>query len=115
MPLTDQIGIRALLWTGKTVATPPPTIVTQSLTKIEITNNSDGQDGFDLTFTEPVDAASAGDVASYKLRQFTYAYREEYGGPEVDEKFPNITKATVSADKTANKSAPPTFPARKLP
>ncbi len=56
-------------------------------------------DGFELTFTESVDAKTAGDVASYSMRQFTYAYREEYGGPEVDEVLPKITRATVSADK----------------
>lgn len=55
-------------------------------------------DGFELTFTEPVDAASGANVASYSMRQFTYAYREEYGGPEVDEKFPKITKAVVAPD-----------------
>ncbi len=45
-------------------------------------------DGFELTFTQPVDAATAGDVASYAMRAFTYAYREEYGGAEVDEVLP---------------------------
>jgi hypothetical protein len=55
-------------------------------------------DGFELTFTQPVDAAAAGNVASYSMRQFTYAYREEYGGPEVDEAIPKITAAKVSAD-----------------
>ena len=33
-------------------------------------------DGFELTFTEPVDPRTAGDVASYKAREFIYAYRE---------------------------------------
>jgi len=56
-------------------------------------------DGFEVTFTQPVDERTAGDIASYKAREFTYAYREEYGGPEVDDKFPKITKAVVSADK----------------
>ena len=55
-------------------------------------------DGFELTFTEPVDAKTAGDVASYKARAFIYAYREEYGGPEVDDKVVKITKAVVSGD-----------------
>lgn len=55
-------------------------------------------DGFELTFTQPVDAKTAGDSASYSMRQFTYAYREEYGGPEVDEKFPKIVSAKVGAD-----------------
>ncbi len=55
-------------------------------------------DGFELTFTEPVDAAAAGNPASYRLRAFTYAYREDYGGPEVDEVLPAITAAQVAAD-----------------
>jgi hypothetical protein len=56
-------------------------------------------DGFEITFTQPVDEKTAGDVASYKAREFIYAYRAQYGGPEVDDKFPKITKAVVSADK----------------
>lgn len=55
-------------------------------------------DGFEVTFTEPVDAATAGDVASYSMREFTYAYREDYGGPEVDDVIPKITAAKVSSD-----------------
>ncbi len=56
-------------------------------------------DGFELTFTQPVDEKTAGSVASYSARQFTYAYREAYGGDEVDAKTPKITKAIVGADK----------------
>ena len=55
-------------------------------------------DGFELTFTQPLDAKSAGDVASYSMRAFTYAYREDYGGPEIDEVLPKIESATVAAD-----------------
>ncbi len=56
-------------------------------------------DGFELTFTEPVSEKTAADMASYRMREFTYIYREEYGSPEVDEIIPKITKAVVSADK----------------
>ena len=55
-------------------------------------------DGFEMIFTEPVDAKTAGNVASYSARQFIYAYREEYGGDEVDSVIPKITKAVVGAD-----------------
>lgn len=55
-------------------------------------------DGFELAFTQPVDAAAAGNPASYTMREFTYAYREEYGGPEIDEIIPKITSAKVSED-----------------
>jgi hypothetical protein len=56
-------------------------------------------DGFELTFTQPVDAATAGDPASYTMREFTYIYRSEYGSPEVDDVAAKITSATVSPDR----------------
>lgn len=63
-------------------------------------------DGFELTFTEPVDPASASDVASYKGREFTYSYRSQYGGPEIADVIPKITSAVVAPD---NKSVRLTF------
>lgn len=56
-------------------------------------------DGFELTFTEAVDAATAADVKSYSMRAFTYAYREQYGGDEIDEVLPTIDSAQVSEDR----------------
>jgi hypothetical protein len=56
-------------------------------------------DGFVLTFTQPVDAASAGDVNSYKLFTYTYIYQASYGSPEVDQTTPAIVSATVSSDR----------------
>jgi hypothetical protein len=55
-------------------------------------------DGFELTFTQAVDAKTAGDVASYSMREFVYAYREQYGGDEIDEILPKITSAKVGPD-----------------
>jgi len=55
-------------------------------------------DGFELTFTQPIDAKTASDIASYSMRAFTYAYREDYGGDEIDEVLPKITAAKVAAD-----------------
>ena len=55
-------------------------------------------DGFELTFTEPVDIESAKNAASYTMREYTWAFREQYGGPEVDETIPKIEVASVAAD-----------------
>ena len=52
-------------------------------------------DGFELFFTEPVDANAAGDVASYSMREFTYIYQAAYGSPEVDDVEAKITAAKV--------------------
>lgn len=41
-------------------------------------------DGFELTFTQPVDAAAAADVEGYDVSQYTYKYHASYGSPEFD-------------------------------
>lgn len=71
-------------WTGKT--------------PFEVHEMHAKPDGFEVTFTQPIDPATAGDAKSYSMREFTYAYREQYGGDEVSEILPKITAATVAAD-----------------
>lgn len=55
-------------------------------------------DGFELTFTQPVDRAAVGDVKSYKMLTYTYIYQASYGSPEVDATTPTIESAVVAAD-----------------
>jgi hypothetical protein len=55
-------------------------------------------DGFERTFTQAVDRASAGDVRSSSMRTHTYIYQAEYGSPELDETTPGVTRAAVSGD-----------------
>ncbi|HAV62538.1 MAG TPA: hypothetical protein DCY13_09260 [Verrucomicrobiales bacterium] len=55
-------------------------------------------DGFELTFTEPVDAMTAGDVASYRIETYTYIFQASYGSPEVDHTKPKIVSAKVGGD-----------------
>lgn len=56
-------------------------------------------DGFELTFTKPLEVSSAENLHSYSLDTYTYIYQESYGSPEVDRTTPTIKKATVSDDK----------------
>ncbi|MEM7391217.1 MAG: hypothetical protein AAF492_02630, partial [Verrucomicrobiota bacterium] len=56
-------------------------------------------DGFELTFTEPVHAATAGNPASYSMTAYTYIYQSGYGSPVVDRSTPKIIEARVGADK----------------
>lgn len=56
-------------------------------------------DGFDLTFTQPVDPQAAGDVASYDMQTYTYIFQASYGSPEVDHTEPKIVAATVAEDR----------------
>jgi hypothetical protein len=55
------------------------------------------QDGFELTFTEPVDKATAR-PESFTMEAFTYDYAKKYGSPEVDKVTPKISLSSVSED-----------------
>jgi hypothetical protein len=56
-------------------------------------------DGFELTFTEPVEIASASRPESYTLQTYTYIYQSAYGSPEVDHTTPTLSAARVSNDR----------------
>jgi hypothetical protein len=73
-----------LTWTGKV--------------PFEILEMRTQPDGFTLVFTQPVDKSAAGKADSYKMEAWTWAFREEYGGPEVDAVKPAVKAAEVSAD-----------------
>ncbi|WP_442509925.1 DUF7133 domain-containing protein [Novipirellula sp. SH528] len=77
-------AVERLDWTGKT--------------PFEIKHMRLTDDGFELTFTETVDADSASNLDSYKMTTYTYEYREQYGSPEVDHTTPTIKSANVSDD-----------------
>ena len=81
---TQPFALERLAWSGRV--------------PFEVHHMTAKPDGFELTFTEPVDAAAAGDVRSYTMKTYTYIYQSSYGSPEVDHTEPRITKATVAAD-----------------
>jgi glucose/arabinose dehydrogenase len=77
-------AIERLAWTGKV--------------PFEIHEMRAKPDGFELTFTKPLDAKTAAEVKSYTLKTFTYIYQASYGSPVVDATTPTITKMTVGQD-----------------
>lgn len=77
-------AIERLVWTGKV--------------PFEIHEMRAKPDGFELTFTKPIDPETAAKVESYTLKTFTYIYQADYGSPEVDQTTPTIKKVTVGAD-----------------
>jgi glucose/arabinose dehydrogenase len=81
---TKSFSVERLEWTGKT--------------PFEIHEMRARPDGFELTFTKPIDPKSASNVDSYKMKTFTYIYQADYGSPEVDHTTPTITKVAVGAD-----------------
>ena len=80
-----EYALERVVWTGKV--------------PFEIQNMELTPDGFDLTFTEPLDTASASNLENYKMSTFRYIYQESYGSPEVDQTTAAIKSAAVSADR----------------
>ncbi len=81
---TKPFAIERLAWTGKV-----PFEIHEMRAKL---------DGFELTFTQPVDPATASKLESYAMKTFTYIYRADYGSPEVDATTPKITKVEVGKE-----------------
>ncbi len=55
-------------------------------------------DGFEVTFTKPVDPETANDLSSYEISSFIYKYYPVYGSPMVDPARGNIKGVKVSDD-----------------
>lgn len=83
---TDPFGIQRVKWTGKT--------------PFEMKAVYAKPDGFEIEFTQPVDAATASAVNSYSLTSFTYNYHHIYGSPVIDKQPCEVQKAELSADRT---------------
>src|SRR5690606_10970725 len=60
------------------------------VTPFEIKSLTALKDGFELTFTSPVDASVASKSESYDMEAWTYVYQSDYGSPEVDKSRPEI-------------------------
>jgi hypothetical protein len=81
---SQPYSLDRLIWTGKT--------------PFEIQEMHAKPDGFELTFTQKIDPATAADASSYRLSTYTYIYQQQYGSPEVDGTTPTINKIEVAPD-----------------
>nr|WP_229235970.1 plastocyanin/azurin family copper-binding protein [Dyadobacter tibetensis] len=63
-------GIQRLVWTGEM--------------PFEMQHVRSTPDGFDITFTMPIDKKTATDPASYEINSFTYKYHHTYGSPIIN-------------------------------
>lgn len=77
-------GLQRISFTGET----PPEIH-----RVELTT-----DGFRLTFTKPLDPATAKAPTAFAVKSWTYAYLSNYGCPETDTRAEAVTAVGVSAN-----------------
>ena len=77
-------GLQRLAWTGK---------VPFEAHRVEAR-----ADGFEVTFTAPVDRAVAADPASYMVNSFIYKYHHIYGSPVINQMSLPIRAVVVSSD-----------------
>lgn len=77
-------GIQRLVWTGKV--------------PFEMKTIHSRPDGFEVTFTLPVDRKTGEDPNSYSLNSFTYKYHRTYGSPIEDARPVPIRGVILSAD-----------------
>lgn len=68
-------------------------------TPFEIKEMKAKSDGFELTFTQPIDPATAGEVSSYRMSNYTYQYHSKYGSDEMLTENNRIVAADVSTDR----------------
>ena len=80
----DMFGLQRLVWTGQT--------------PFEMHSIRSMPDGFEVTFTQPADPATAGDPASYQLSSFNYKYHHNYGSPIINTQALPIKGIVLSED-----------------
>ena len=81
---TKPFSLERLRWSGKM--------------PFEIQEMRAQSDGFELTFTEPVDPEIARKPETWTMETYCYIFQSSYGSPEVDHTKPLITQIDVAAD-----------------
>lgn len=81
---TDLFGLQRMIWSGET--------------PFEMAEVHAMTDGFEITFTIPVDVATATQAASYDINSFNYQYHHFYGSPVIENKAHAIKAILISDD-----------------
>ena len=74
-------------------------IVWKGVTPLEVKHMSLTSNGFDLTFTKPLDAMAAIDPDRYQIQSYRYGYGHKYGSPQLDKKAELPEQVKVSEDR----------------
>ena len=80
----DLFGLQRMLWSGET--------------PFEMAEVHAMSDGFEITFTKPVDVSTAVQAANYDINSFNYQYHHFYGSPVIENKSHAIKAILISDD-----------------
>ncbi len=80
----EPFGVQRLEWTG--------------LVPFEVEKMEAMPDGFELTFTKPVDPQVASDLSTYHMTGFTYQYHSTYGSPITNRETTPVRGVQLSDD-----------------
>ncbi len=82
---TGSRGLKRVSWTGKT--------------PFDVQSMKLKPNGFELTFTKPVDAEAASSPEHYKFSRYYYEYHRKYGSKKYDQKSVGVTDLRISSDQ----------------
>ena len=82
---TKSYGLQRVQWSG--------------FTPFSIREMRAKRDGFELIFTAPINAVTAGNPASYSMKSYTYLYSSAYGSAEIETEALKIVSAQASDDR----------------
>jgi glucose/arabinose dehydrogenase len=75
-------GLQRVTWTGKTA--------------MDILHMRIGHNSFELSFTKPIDNATARDPAAWSFSRYHYLYHSQYGSPKTDVESVKVTAVDVA-------------------
>jgi glucose/arabinose dehydrogenase/azurin len=81
----QPFGIQRVVWSGKTPF---------EMEKVEAR-----PDGFEITFTQPLDTVTAFDKTAYQIQGFTYLYQLAYGSPVINQQNCPVQAVVLSQDR----------------
>ncbi|WP_219846588.1 plastocyanin/azurin family copper-binding protein [Salinibacter sp. 10B] len=81
---SEPYGIDRLVWTGRV--------------PFEMKTVEARTDGFEITFTRPVDRETAADPSNYEISGFTYHYHSDYGSEVINRRRASVARVQVAED-----------------
>jgi hypothetical protein len=89
------VGSTAYVWKGDQGM---QRIVFNGGTPMDVLRMNVQNNGFDLTFTRPVNQELAARAENYKFQRYYYKYHSDYGSPRMDEQPVGVRNVQISED-----------------